>query len=148
MCEPYGGGRQPPVLPVAYRRMEWYNSEVFWAGVSAFCAPQSPLCRGRWHGVAVTKVIIPSRLPASQSHTKGFGLYACRAGAQNGEPPPLSCPCRSNVALLRLLARIAPVAPQGIVAVSATGGAPIPCPSEEGDCGERLQTPFISQFDQ
>lgn len=35
LCEPYGGGRQPPVLPVAYRRMEWYNSEVFWAGVSA-----------------------------------------------------------------------------------------------------------------
>ena len=53
-----------------------------------------------------------------------------------GEPPPLSCPCRSKVALLRLLARIAPVAPQGIVAASATGGAPIPCPSEEGDYGE------------
>ena len=50
-----------------------------------------------------------------------------------GEPPPLSCPCRSKVALLRFLARIAPVAPQGIVAVSATGGAPIPCPSEEGN---------------
>ena len=86
MCEPYRGGRQPPVLPVAYRRMEWYNSEVFWAGVSAFCAPQSPLCRGRWHGAAVTKVIIPSRLPASQSHTKGFGLYACRRGGTFAPP--------------------------------------------------------------
>ena len=28
----------------------------------------------------MTKVIIPSRLPASQSHTKGFGLYACQRG--------------------------------------------------------------------
>ena len=102
MCEPYGGGRQPPVLPVAYRRMEWYNSEVFWAGVSAFCAPQSPLCRGRWHGAAVTKVIIPSRLPASQSHTKGFGLYACRRGGTFAPPrrtqPPLQSG-RPSVAL-------------------------------------------------
>ena len=102
LCEPYRGGRQPPVLPVAYRRMEWYNSEVFWAGVSAFCAPQSPLCRGRWHGAAVTKVIIPSRLPASQSHTKGFGLYACRRGGTFAPPrrtqPPLQSG-RPSVAL-------------------------------------------------
>ena len=102
LCEPYGGGRQPPILPVAYHRMEWYNSEVFWAGVSAFCVPQSPLCRGRWHGAAVTKVIIPSRLPASQSHTKGFGLYACRRGGTFAPPrrtqPPLQSG-RPSVAL-------------------------------------------------
>ena len=77
-------------------------------------------------------------------------FYRSRAGAQKGEPPPLSCPCRSNVALLRLLARIAPVAPQGIVAVSATGGAPIPCPSKEGNCAGSLQIllgrqPFMLQ---
>ena len=52
-----------------------------------------------------------------------------------GEPPPLSLPCRSKVALLRWFARIDPVAPQGIVAASAIGGAPIPCPSKEGNYG-------------
>ena len=59
-----------------------------------------------------------------------------------GEPPPLFCPCRSKVALLRLLARIAPVAPQGIVAASATGGAPIPCPSKEGNYAASRLTLF------
>ena len=59
-----------------------------------------------------------------------------------GEPPPLSRPCRSKVALLRWFARIAPVAPQGIVAASATGGAPIPCPSKEGNYGVGEQILF------
>ena len=71
-------------------------------------------------------------------------LVACCAGARKGEPPLLFCPCRSKVALLRLLARIAPVAPQGIVAVSATGGAPIPCPSKEGNYGTSQANTFKS----
>ena len=73
-------------------------------------------------------------LPTRSCDLAGIPQKPARWSAK-GEPPPLSCPCRSNVALLRLLARIAPVAPQGIVAASATGGAPIPCPSKEGNYG-------------
>ena len=52
-------------------------------------------------------------------------VVACCAGARKGEPPRLFCPCRSKVALLRWFAHIAPVAPQGIIAASATG-RPLP----------------------
>ena len=90
-------------------------------------APERPLGTG----CAVPKRGLNGAYRVSATH-----FYRLPRWSAKGEPPPLSCPCRSNVALLRFLARIAPVAPQGIVAVSATGGAPIPCPSEEGDCGE------------
>lgn len=69
-------------------------------------------------------------------------LVACCAGARKGEPPLLFCPCRSKVALLHWFAHIAPVAPQGIIAASATGGVPIPCPSEEGNHGAGGQILF------
>ena len=69
-------------------------------------------------------------------------LVACCAGARKGEPPLLFCPCRSKVALLHWFAHIAPVAPQGIIAASATGGVPIPCPSKEGNHGAGGQISF------
>ena len=164
MCEPYGGGRQPPDLPVAYRRMEWYNSEVFWAGVSAFCAPQSPLCRGRWHGAAVTKVIIPSRLPASQSHTKGFGLYACRRGGtfappkvpkgglgQAPRPRRTGTPARNGYAVpkrgLNGAYRVSATHFYRLPRWSAEWRTTTPVPSsEEGNYGGSQQTLYNLQF--
>ena len=132
----------------------------------AFCAPQSPLCRGRWHGAAVTKVIIPSRLPASQSHTKGFGLYACRRGGtfappkvpkgglgQAPRPRRTGTPARNGYAVpkrgLNGAYRESATHFYRLPRWSAEWRTTTPVPSsEEGDCGERLQTPFISQFDQ